>query len=550
MTRPDFDVLVVGSGIAGLTFALRVAERFEVALITKKTRPESSTNWAQGGIAAVIDSADSTRLHRADTLRAGAGLCHHERVTRLVEYGPQAVRDLIDWGVRFSQKRGELALGIEAGHSRRRIVHSRDQTGLAIESALLQAVAEHARIHLHEDHMATDLLVAGDDSRRRCTGARVLDVAKTEYADFRSHATLLATGGCGATYRHTTNPGIATGDGVAMAVRAGAAVANMEFVQFHPTALYPTGERAFLISEAVRGEGAVLRNAAGEAFMERYHAAADLAPRDVVARAVHQEMRTSGQPHVWLDATALQAERIEDRFPNILRNCLDRGIDMREEPIPVVPAAHYSCGGIWTDMSGRSTIGRLLAAGECSCTGVHGANRLASNSLLEAVVFAERAATRVARDLDEVQGWEDGDAIGESTGGPQDAASAREVREVLADLLWERLGIVREHAEIEEALDEIERLRGRWDGGGGDGSHASSERRSSLESIEAANILQVAGLIARSASWRKESRGLHYDLQFPYRNNESYLRDTIVRGVTDPRTEERRPGAGPGAGVE
>lgn len=549
MSTLDFDVLVVGSGIAGLTFALRVGEQFEVALITKKTRPESSTNWAQGGIAAVVDSTDSTRIHRADTLRAGAGLCHHERVTQLVEYGPQAVRDLIEWGVRFTRQSGRLALGIEAGHSRRRIVHSRDHTGLAIESALLQAVAEHPRVHIYENHMATDLLLAGDDSQRHCTGARVLDPAGTGYTDFRSHATLLATGGCGAIYRHTTNPSIATGDGVAMALRAGAAVANMEFVQFHPTALYPTGERAFLISEALRGEGAVLRNAAGEPFMERFHVAADLAPRDIVARAVHWEMRQSDQPQVWLDATGLQPERIEDRFPSILRNCLERGIDMRKEPIPVVPAAHYSCGGIWTDMSGRSTIERLFAAGECSCTGVHGANRLASNSLLEAVVFAERAATRVADELGEARRWEDGDVVDESADGVRDAAAALEVREQLADLLWDRLGIVREHAEIVGAIDEIERLDRRWKRAGDERGEASSDRRVSLESIESGNVLQVADLIARSAAWRQESRGLHYDLQFPHRDNESYLRDTIVAGESTHVQSERHPGAdAPGSG--
>lgn len=529
------DVLVVGSGIAGLTFALRVAEFAEVVVITKKSRPESSTNFAQGGLAAVVGPDDSPAIHRADTLRAGAGLCHHDRVSALVEFGPQAVQDLLDWGVRFSQSDGRLALGIEAGHSRRRIVHSQDRTGVAIETALLQAVARHPRIEVLENHMAADLLTVERNGRWRCGGARVLDVAGNRWIRFEALATLLATGGCGALYRHTTNPEIATGDGVAMAYRAGAVIANMEFVQFHPTALYPARERAFLISEALRGEGAKLRNEGGEAFMARYHPAGDLAPRDVVARAVHQELRDAGTPHVWLDATGLGSIRLEERFPHIRSSCLERGIDIAQAPIPVVPAAHYSCGGIWTGMDGGSSRPGLFAAGECACTGVHGANRLASNSLLEAVVFAERAASRVVREVSRGgdRGRDDDTVVGhwgETSAQPRPRAEeAERIRERLRDLLWEDLGIVRHHSEIEAAREEIRALEnGGVRAGRGSNDVTASDGPTLLEGIEAWNALTVAALIARCAHWRRESRGLHYDVTYPHRDNEAFLRDTMV----------------------
>lgn len=537
-SRAETDVLVVGSGIAGLTFALRVAAVADVTIVTKKTRPESSTNFAQGGIAAAVGGDDSPDLHQADTLRAGAGLCHHERVQLLVEQGPAAVRDLMDWGVRFSLERGRPELGMEAGHSRRRIVHSRDRTGLAIETALLQAVAAHPRIHLLEDHMATRLRVLeDDDGRPHCVGAWVLDAASSDWIAYRCAAVLLATGGCGALYSHTTNPGIATGDGTAMAFQAGAVVANMEFMQFHPTALHPAHEQAFLISEAVRGEGAVLRNAGGSAFMKGYDPRGDLAPRDIVARAVHRELRESGDEHVWLDATHLSSGTLESRFPNILRTCLEQGIDIRKEAIPVVPAAHYACGGVWTDRDAESTVDALFAAGECACTGVHGANRLASNSLLEAVVFAERAAVKIAERLRTERrppAADDHDPPF-ALNGTYPPPSV-DLRRRLGRLVWDRLGIVRDGAEMEAARRELDDLRREWSerSRGPASTSAAPEEGATTQAdwisvIEMDNLLCVADLIARSATWRRESRGLHYDLQCPYRDNEWFLRDTLLR---------------------
>ncbi|HEX2165601.1 MAG TPA: L-aspartate oxidase, partial [Longimicrobiales bacterium] len=386
MRTASTDVLVIGSGIAGLTFALKAAAGANVHIVTKKERAVSSTNYAQGGIAAVMAPDDSLDLHVRDTLTAGAGLCHLRAVEALVREGPARVRDLIDWGVRFSAAAGSLSLGREGGHSRRRIVHAGDLTGREIEGALIQAVSEHPRITLSEDLQAVDLLLIHDEGTRapRCSGALLLEHRTGELIEFSARLVLLATGGLGQAYRHTTNPDIATGDGVAMARRAGAALANLEFVQFHPTALYPASERAFLISEAVRGEGAVLRRRNGTDLMAGVHPLGSLAPRDVVARTIDLELKRTGEAYVVLDLAPISPREIEKRFPGILTECAERGLDIRSEPIPVVPAAHYSCGGVVTDSDGRTSIAGLYAAGEVACTGVHGANRLASNSLLEA----------------------------------------------------------------------------------------------------------------------------------------------------------------------
>ncbi len=524
----ETDILVIGSGIGGLSFALRVAAHAEVVLVTKKARLDSNTNYAQGGIAAVSDRGDSFQEHVADTLRAGAGLCHRERVELLVRSGPGAVADLIDWGVRFSKDGVALALAREGGHSHARVVHSRDHTGSTIESALDQAVAAHAKIRVLEHHMALSLASECLAGERRCVGAWVLDVESGEALEVRARTTMLAAGGSAAIYRHTTNPAIATGDGVAMAYRAGAVVANMEFIQFHPTALYPAEAHAFLISEALRGEGAVLRDGQGERFMTRYDARQELAPRDIVARAVHSELRRSGQPHVWLDATGISGEALEARFPNILEGCRASGVDPTREPIPVVPAAHYLCGGVWTDADGRTSLPGLYAAGECACTGVHGANRLASNSLLEAVVFAERAAASILADLPFVS-----DPRG-ATPAPTDLsrfpeASLSVLRERLKDVMWQHLGIVRQRAEMEQGAAILDDLRREWAAQRTEASGALAGSGARwADATELLNMIDVARLVVRCALWRRESRGLHFVTEFPQKDNEVFLRDTLL----------------------
>jgi L-aspartate oxidase len=528
MTTIDTDILVIGSGIGGLSFALRVAGEADVVLVTKKARLDSNTNYAQGGIAAVVDEDDSYAGHVQDTLLAGAGLCHRDRVELLVRNGPQAVTDLIDWGVRFTEKGGTLDLGREGGHSRARIVHSKDHTGSAIEDALDRAVSEHPRIRVMEDHMVLSLQVECREGRRRCVGACVLDVESARSIEVRARATMLAAGGSAAIYCHTTNPAIATGDGVALGYRAGALVANMEFIQFHPTALYPAEEHGFLISEALRGEGAVLRNLRGDAFMPSYDKQrADLAPRDIVARAVHSELRKSGESHVWLDATHIPAERLEKRFPHILEGCGARGIDVRAQPIPVVPAAHYMCGGVWTDADGQTSLPGLFAAGECACTGVHGANRLASNSLLEAVVYAERAAERMVQQLPFVPDprCRDCPAPPDLSGLPGEALTG--LRDRIKQVMWDHLGIVRTRSEMLAGAAILDELRHQWTALRTDSSTTADGERWA-DAAEVLNMLEAARLVVRCALWRRESRGLHFVVDYPYRDNENFLRDSFV----------------------
>ncbi|HSJ06687.1 MAG TPA: L-aspartate oxidase [Longimicrobiales bacterium] len=525
------DILVIGSGIAGLTFALKAADHGDVCVVTKKERAESATNWAQGGIAAVIATDDSVEMHTRDTLVAGAGLCHLHAVRELVREGPARVRDLMEWGVRFSRSDTGLSLGREGGHSRRRILHAGDLTGREIERALLHAVGEHPRIRLVEDLQAIDLLVAHDrhTGEPRCTGATLLEHRTGRVVDFRAALVLLATGGLGHAYRHTTNPDIATGDGVAMAYRAGVAVANLEFVQFHPTALYPAAERAFLISEAVRGEGAVLRRQDGTLLMEGVHALGSLAPRDIVARTIDVELKASGAEYVLLDLSPVPTDQIRQRFPGIHAACGERGIDILRDPIPVVPAAHYSCGGVVTDADGRTTMPGLFAAGEVACTGVHGANRLASNSLLEAVVYSHRASLHVPRELARAgtpfEEHAPAGAAGRSTpaagAGPFATDDADALRSRLRDLMWADAGIARSDARLAEAAVELERLRVRAD--------ALFTGRVDTPTVELRNLLEVCGLIVECARRRRESRGLHFNLDHPHRDNEQFLTDSLVR---------------------
>jgi L-aspartate oxidase len=527
----QFDFIVLGSGIAGLSFALKVAARGRVAIITKKNRAESNTNYAQGGIAAVTSKEDSIELHVRDTLEAGAGLCKEDVVRTIVQEGPERVAELIELGMRFSEREEgpagnrELDLGREGGHSRRRILHAKDVTGREIERALLAAVASRPNIEIFENHFAIDLITSqklGVDGPNRCLGVYVLTGKTGEVETFASPVVLLATGGCGKVYLYTTNPDIATGDGVAMAYRAGAAIANMEFIQFHPTCLYHPKAKSFLISEAVRGEGGVLKGIDGAPFMDKYHPLKSLAPRDIVARAIDSEMKRSGADHVWLDITDKPAPFLIERFPNIYKTCLSFGIDMTKEPIPVVPAAHYQCGGVLTDVDGATEIGGLFAVGEVACTGLHGANRLASNSLLEALVCAHRAANRLAEQRPAplkagIPAWE-----------ARNAHNADELVVVshnwdeIRRIMWDYVGIVRTNKRLQRAQKRIANLLGEiheyyWD------FIVTSDL------LELRNIATVAELIVASALQRPESRGLHYNLDYPEAKPEWAHQDTILR---------------------
>jgi len=522
------DVLVIGSGIAGLTFALKLAPRARVMLVTKKERADSATNYARGGIAAVLGADDRPELHIQDTLVAGAGLCHPRAVEVLVHEGPARVRELMEWGAHFDRgEGGTLSLGREGGHSRRRIARAGDHTGREVEHALLAAVAAEPGIEVLEDHLALDLMVKPDPAGRPvCTGAMVLDHRTGTVQVVRSRFTMLAAGGCGQVYRNTTNPVIATGDGIAMAYRAGARIANMEFIQFHPTALHPTEDPAFLISEAVRGEGAVLRTLDGDPFMDRYHPLGSLAPRDVVARAIDRELKERGETHVVLDVGSIPPGEFERRFPSALAGLRERGMNP-VDGIPVVPAAHYMCGGVLTDSHGHTSLAGLYATGEVACSGVHGANRLASNSLLEAVVFADRAARLISYRLetDDSSGVRapGGSALSLPEPGDEacDPGAIARRRQDLRDVMWEQVGLVRSEARLERAEAEIARM-------------SSSEAlrwircRWTAEGAELRNLLQVAELIVRCARIRRESRGLHYTLDHPYRDNERCLRNTVV----------------------
>ena len=522
MTR-EVDVLVLGTGIAGLFFAHSIAPRARVMIVTKKDRPESNTNYAQGGIAAALGPDDSGALHARDTRSAGAGLCHPDAVEVLVREGPRRVRELIDLGARFTRAGEGLSLGREGGHSRRRIVRAADLTGREVERALLAAVAASPNVELLENQMVVDLLRSSTpDGGGVCAGAIVLDTDCQTLNEVRAQFVVIATGGCGQVYAHTTNPAIATGDGIAMAYRAGAAIANMEFVQFHPTALYPAGDRAFLISEAVRGEGAILRGIDGERFMDRYHPDGSLAPRDIVAQAIDAELIRTGAPHVYLDCSPIPAADLRAHFPNILAETARRGIDMHREPLPVVPAAHYACGGILTDTSGRSTFPGLYAVGEAACTGVHGANRLASNSLLEALVFAARAAEHIAPRIADRTPCRVAETPDRVVGRGEGSYDPAPIRAEVGTLMWDLAGIVRTDERLDRAARSIRRLAERL-------VKESAAAAPNPELFEVRNLIQIAAIIVAASRSRRESRGLNFNLDHPGRDNERYLRDTVIR---------------------
>jgi L-aspartate oxidase len=532
-----YDFVVIGSGIAGLSFALKAARHGSVALITKRARGDSSTVHAQGGIACVTGEDDSFDLHVADTLATGAGLSDEAVVRTIVSEGPERIRELLEVGVRFDGNGGagerDFALAREGGHSRRRILHARDATGREIERALLAAVAETPAIELFENRMAVDLVTTGKlgfASEERCVGVYVLDEGSGAVEPFRSDRIVLATGGCGRVYLYTTNPGIATGDGVAMAWRAGAAIANMEFIQFHPTALFHPSARSFLISEAVRGEGGRLVDGEGRPFMAKYHPLADLAPRDVVARAIDAEMKRTGARSVFLDITHQPADFLRSRFPTIDEKCRSLGIDMAREPIPVVPAAHYQCGGVLTDVNGATTLPGLYAVGEVGCTGLHGANRLASNSLLEAVVVAHRAVGAALRQ------HVPGRTLPRELPLPEWASgSATDVDEMVViyhnwdeirRLMWDYVGIVRTTRRLRRAstrlrnlLTEIQEFYWNF--------------KLNTDLLELRNLATVAALIVDSALLRRESRGLHYMLDFPERDDVRGGRSTVLRRFSE-----------------
>jgi L-aspartate oxidase len=517
-----YDFLVVGSGIAGMSFALKVADKGKVAILCKTALEEANTYYAQGGVASVTKQTDKFDNHIQDTLIAGDGICDRDVVTKVVSEAPSQIKELVSWGVDFDKDQsGNFDLHKEGGHSDFRILHHKDNTGAEIQQSLVESIKRHPNIDIFDQHFAIEILTQHHLGMRvkhttpniECYGAYVLDIRTNHVETFLAKITLIATGGIGNIYQTTTNPTIATGDGIAMVYRAKGLVEDMEFVQFHPTALFHPGERpSFLITEAMRGYGAVLRNKKGEEFMQRYDHRGSLAPRDIVARAIDNEMKLSGDEHVYLDVTHKDAEQTKEHFPNIYKKCLELGIDITKDYIPVAPAAHYLCGGIKVDLNARTTINRLYAAGECSRTGLHGANRLASNSLIEAVVYADAAAKDSLKLLpqlswnDRIPEWNDaGTSLNEEM--ILITQSVKEVNQIMNAYV----GIVRSNLRVKRAYDRLEILYVETE---------SLFQRSvvSKEICELRNIISSAYLVIKSALQRKESRGLHYTIDYPKKN--------------------------------
>ncbi len=528
--REHVDFLVLGGGVAGLSFALEAASHGKVLVLTKRARQEGNTQYAQGGVASVLGPDDTLENHVQDTLVAGAGLCHADAVEVTVREGPDRIRWLLSLGVEFDREGPDrLHLTREGGHSRRRVAHAKDTTGMEVEKKLL-AACDAARVRVESDQVAIDLITAekaGVPGPNRALGAYVLDRASGEIRTITAALTVLATGGAGKVYLYTTNPDVATGDGLAMAYRAGAAIANMEFFQFHPTCLYHPQAKSFLISEALRGEGGILRNRSGEAFMARYDPRLELAPRDIVARSIDAEVKRRGDDCAFLDMTHLPKGFLLDHFPHIYQTCKEFGIDMAVQPIPVVPAAHYQCGGIVTDLDGLTGVPQLLAVGEVACTGLHGANRLASNSLLEGLVFGRRAAVAAVgllaagKAAHRVPDWNPGDALD-----PDEGVVVTHNWDEVRRLMWNYVGIVRSMKRLERARTRLQMLRAEireyyW------------RYKVTPDLVELRNLADVALLIVESARRRRESRGLHYLIDFP-KPDERFLRDTVLhRGELD-----------------
>ncbi len=513
------DFLVIGSGIAGLFFCIKAASLGSINLVTKRTLTDSATAWAQGGVAAVISSEDSMQLHIEDTLRAGAGLCHPDVVEAVVRSAPDRIRDLVELGVNFtrSPESNEYELGLEGGHSRRRVLHVHDYTGREIEEVLAARVRDISSVQVFENHMAISLVTHNGV----VVGAYVLDVKNGTIKRFAARATILATGGAGKVFKYTSNPDCTTGDGIAMAYRAGATVTNLEMIQFHPTILYHPKIRSFLITEALRGEGAMLLGDKGERFMPRYHPQAELAPRDIVARAIDQEMKRTGADHVWLDISFKDATFLKSRFPQVYTTCLAAGIDITREPIPVVPGAHYVCGGVRADIYGQTDLQGLFAIGEVAGTGLHGANRLASNSLLEGLVMAHNASLAVREylarpiQMDVIRPWD----IGEATD-PDELVVISHMWDEIRSIMANYVGIVRSNKRLIRARNrigfiakEIEQFY--WD------------FKITSDLIELRNIATVAELIVKMARMRRESRGAHFNIDYPYQRNETV--DTVIK---------------------
>ncbi len=504
--QKKFDVLIIGSGLAGLTAALRLPPTQQVAIVTKRAINDGSSRWAQGGIAAVFAKGDTFQSHIDDTLVAGAGLSDIAATRFVVERAPQTVRWLESLGVQFSEENGQLHLTREGGHSARRIVHATDATGDAVQKTLIEQVRRRSNIHLFEDHTLVDLITVD----KRCVGLYALEGKSGKVVTFSAQHTLLATGGAGKVYLYTTNPDTATGDGIASAWRAGCRVGNMEFIQFHPTSLYHPNAKSFLISEAVRGEGGILvlpESAGGQRFMPNHDVRAELAPRDVVARAIDFEMKKHGLDCVYLDISHQPLSFIHEHFPNINAKCLELGIDIARQPIPVVPAAHYTCGGVVADLSGRTDIVGLYAIGEAAYTGLHGANRLASNSLLECMVFASAAVEAILNSQPtasiSLPDWDDSRVI--------EADEAVVISHNWGELrrfMWDYVGIVRTNKRLARAAHRIQLLQSEIHE-----YYASFQVTRDL--LELRNLVQVADLIVRSAQLRHESRGLHYSPDYP-----------------------------------